>query len=179
VRCLGRLGVSYAQGLLFAEWLDVFGESRAKTASVGTLSTAVMEGSGVITGMLIARFGERKCCAVGGLLATCGLLLSSFATQLWHLHFAYSLPVGFGHSLSIFSGVVLMNRWFSSHKALASGIGRTGAGAGTLCFGLFMPGLMGLMPPTICCVRSQSVRDFVTEISGGATPAPVRCGSEL
>jgi hypothetical protein len=30
-------------------------------------------------------------------------------------------------------------------------------------------------------VRSQSVRDFVTEISGGATPAPppVRCGSEL
>ena len=30
----------------------------------------------------------------------------------------------------------------------------------------------------ICCVRSQSVRDFVTEISGGATPAPVRCGSQ-
>ena len=44
---------------------------------------------------------------------------------------------------------------------------------------LFMPGLLVLMPPTICCVRSQSVRDLVTEISGGATPAPVRCGSEL
>ena len=44
---------------------------------------------------------------------------------------------------------------------------------------LFMPGLLALMPPTICCVRSQSVRDLVTEISGGATPAPVRCGSEL
>ena len=44
---------------------------------------------------------------------------------------------------------------------------------------LFMPGLLGVMPPTICCVRSESVRDFVTEISGGATPAPVRCGSEL
>ena len=42
---------------------------------------------------------------------------------------------------------------------------------------LFMPELLGLMPPTICCVRSQSARDFVTEISGGATPAPVRCGS--
>ena len=44
---------------------------------------------------------------------------------------------------------------------------------------LFMPVLLALMPPTICCVRSQSVRDLVTEISGGATPAPVRCGSEL
>ena len=44
---------------------------------------------------------------------------------------------------------------------------------------LFTLGLLALMPPTICCVRSQSVRDLVPEISGGATPAPVRCGSEL
>ena len=34
---------------------------------------------------------------------------------------------------------------------------------------LFTPGLLALMPPTICCLRSQYVRDFVTEISGGAT----------
>ena len=39
---------------------------------------------------------------------------------------------------------------------------------------LIMPGLLAVMPPTICCVRSQSVRDLVTEISGGATPH--RCG---
>ena len=29
---------------------------------------------------------------------------------------------------------------------------------------LFMPVLMALMPPTICCVKAQSVRDFVTEL---------------
>ena len=39
---------------------------------------------------------------------------------------------------------------------------------------LFTPGLLALIQPTICCVRSQSVRDLVTEISGGATPH--RCG---
>ena len=39
---------------------------------------------------------------------------------------------------------------------------------------LIIPGLLALMPPTICCARSQSVRDLVTEISGGATPH--RCG---
>ena len=50
---------------------------------------------------------------------------------------------------------------------------------------LLMPGLLRLMPPTICCMSEvavsslYTVRDFVTEISGGATPAPVRCGSEL
>ena len=35
---------------------------------------------------------------------------------------------------------------------------------------LFTQGLMALVPPTICCVRAQSAREFVTEFSGGATP---------
>ena len=39
---------------------------------------------------------------------------------------------------------------------------------------LFTPELLALMPPTICCVRLQSVRDLVTEISGGARRH--RCG---
>ena len=182
------MGVVYAQGLLFAEWLDVFGESRAKTASVGTLATSVMEGSGVVAGMLIARFGERPCCLLGGLLAASGLLLSSFATQLWHLHLSYGLLVGFGHSLSLFSGVVLMNRWFSTHKALASGIGNVGSGAGTLCFGLFMPGLLeaagwraatrflALGTLTLCAVagvlRSPSAADMPPLQHEGHKPEP-------
>ena len=35
---------------------------------------------------------------------------------------------------------------------------------------LFTQRLMALVPPTICCVRAQSAREFVTEFSGGATP---------
>ena len=35
---------------------------------------------------------------------------------------------------------------------------------------LFTQGLMALVPLTICCVRAQSAREFVTEFSGGATP---------
>ena len=39
---------------------------------------------------------------------------------------------------------------------------------------LFTQGLMALMTPTIWCVRTQSVREFVTKFSGGATLH--RCG---
>ena len=35
---------------------------------------------------------------------------------------------------------------------------------------LFTQGLMALVPPTVCCARAQSAREFVTEFSGGATP---------
>jgi hypothetical protein len=45
-------------------------------------------------------------------------------------------------------------------------------GANTVCKprnsfpdALFTQRLIALMPPTICCVRAQSVRDFVTEFS--------------
>ena len=50
-------------------------------------------------------------------------------------------------------------------------------GANTVCKprnsfadALFTQGLMALMQPTICCWRAQSVRVFVTDFSGGATP---------
>eukprot|EP01052_Picozoa_sp_SAG31_P020428 SAG31_NODE_1535_length_7971_cov_7.118438_5_plen_287_part_00 len=106
------------------------------------LATAVMEGSGYLSGTLITRFDERRCCFGGGLIAAAGLLFSSFATSIWHLHLSFSLLVGFGHSLSLFSGVVVVNRWFSTKQALVSGIGNTGSGAGTLCFGFFVPPLI-------------------------------------
>ena len=35
---------------------------------------------------------------------------------------------------------------------------------------LFTQGLMALVPRTVCCVRAQSAREFVTEFSGCATP---------
>lgn len=132
----------YAQGLLFAEWIDVFGESRSVTASVGTLATAVMEGAGVLTGALIARYGEQRCCFAGGVIAGTGLLLSSFATKIWHLHLTFSLLVGLGHSLSLFSGAVAVNRWFYKRRSLVSGLGNTGSGTGTLLFGLFVPAII-------------------------------------
>jgi hypothetical protein len=47
---------------------------------------------------------------------------------------------------------------------------------------LFKQGLVALMQPIICCVRTQSVREFVTEFSHThrrCHAAPKRCGSEL
>jgi hypothetical protein len=39
-----------------------------------------------------------------------------------------------------------------------------------VCDAPFTQRLMALMQPIICYVRAQSVREFVTELSGGATP---------
>ena len=60
-----------------------------------------------------------------------------------------------------------------SAECMAS-YGRASPAQGHVCRHGLKLGLLDLMPPTICCVRSKSVRDFVTEISGGARRH--RCG---
>ena len=61
--------------------------------------------------------------------------------------------------------------------AAAPNVRSSPLGADTVCKSgnsfadaLFTQGLMALMQPSICCVRAQSAREFVTEFSGGATP---------
>ena len=61
--------------------------------------------------------------------------------------------------------------------AAVSNVRSSPLGANTVCKSrnsfadaLFTQGLVALMQPIICCVRAQSVRVFVTEFSGGATP---------
>ena len=78
-------------------------------------------------------------------------------------------------------GVFLL-RWPQHHAArstcaASSNVRSSPLGADTVCKSrnsfadaLFTQGLMALVPPTICCVRAQSAREFVTEFSGGATP---------
>ena len=67
------------------------------------------------------------------------------------------------------------HRPVGSTCAAASNVRFSPLGANTVCKSsfadaLFTQGLMALIQPTILCVRAQSVRDFVTEFSGGATP---------
>ena len=61
--------------------------------------------------------------------------------------------------------------------AAAPNVRSSPLGADTVCKSgnsfadaLCTQGLMALMQPSICCVRAQSAREFVTEFSGGATP---------
>lgn len=58
---------------------------------------------------------------------------------------------GLGSSLSLYSGILLLNSIFDKRRGLASGVGSLGAGIGTLIWGLLIPlverqlGLQGML----------------------------------
>jgi len=62
-----------------------------------------------------------------------------------------SVLVGFGNSLALYSGILLLHELFDARRGLASGIGTSGSGIGTIFWGVAIPylerqvGLQGLL----------------------------------
>ena len=134
--CAGTLGLQYAFGALYVDLLVEFPEAgRGATAAVGGICVGVMDAGAIGAGLVMAKIGERRCCMLGAALTSAGLLASSYARTLAVLYLTWGVMVGGGMALSLFSGVVCVNRWFSSKRAVASGIGNTGAAVGPFLFG--------------------------------------------
>ncbi|KAK9693242.1 hypothetical protein K7432_013998 [Basidiobolus ranarum] len=116
---------------------EVFQEkvSISALALVGTVGTALIVVLGPINGPLIDRFGYRKLVGLGSILLPLGILLASFATELWHLFLTQGVLYGIGASFVFFPSVGIIAEWFSKKRGLASGIAVSGTGVGGLVLG--------------------------------------------
>ncbi len=83
------LGIQYSFGVIFVELLEEFDSARDAVAWVGSMCLGFQLGMGVVSGWLIARFGERRVLFAGGVLASTALVLSSFAQELYQLYVTY------------------------------------------------------------------------------------------
>eukprot|EP01046_Picozoa_sp_COSAG06_P060485 COSAG06_NODE_12887_length_1316_cov_1.485620_1_plen_223_part_00 len=129
------IGLQYSFGIMFVVLLDAFGESRGATAWVASLSTGMLLLASVLAGVTVSRTSARFCVLLGGLCTFVGMILSSFATSLWHLYLSFGILVGLGHALLFPAGIITLNGWFEKRRGLANGVGTTGVGIGTLIFG--------------------------------------------
>merc|ERR1711865_767326 len=130
------MGVQYCAGVMQSAFLDAFGESDAKTSWVTALAIGMLMLSMGPAGFLSEILGPRNLVLLGGLMATVGLFVSSFATELWHLFLTYSLLTSVGQGFAYLGAVSLTQQWFSPTKrAMAMAIASSGSGFGTACLG--------------------------------------------
>jgi MFS family permease len=143
VCCFGTIGVQYVFGLLYDVLLDDMPDApQEQIALIGSLSMFTMLCSSPIAGLLCERFGLRRTCAAGGVLAALGCLLSAFATAPWHLHLTFGLVVGFGHSLAAMAPLILTSLWFDRRMGLALGVANSGSAMSPLLLGPIAPTLL-------------------------------------
>uniref|UniRef100_A0A3P9DJQ6 Solute carrier family 16 member 12b n=1 Tax=Maylandia zebra TaxID=106582 RepID=A0A3P9DJQ6_9CICH len=110
--------------IFFVEFQAHFGADYAATAWIHSL----LDCSTMLCG---DRYSGRAAVVAGGLLASCGLLLSSFATSLEMLYFSAGILTGLGFALCYTPAIALVGCYFQRRKALAYGVAMSGSGIGT------------------------------------------------
>ncbi|KAF9934260.1 hypothetical protein FBU30_002678 [Linnemannia zychae] len=113
--------------------VDTFQGALATDISwVGSIGTAAMFIPGPFVAPLTRRLGLKAVVAIGIVLATLGLILASFYTQLWHLYLTQGFMFGVGGGLVFFSSISVTAQYFEKRRGLANGMAVAGSGIGGL-----------------------------------------------
>lgn len=130
-------GVTFSFGVLYVDFLKYFGESKGKTAWVGSLFMGVPLLAGPIASTLTDRYGCRQVTIFGAMLASCGFVLSSFANSLEVLFITFGIMSGFGLALCYVAAIVSVAYYFEKRRSFATGLSVAGSGIGTFLFAPF------------------------------------------
>ncbi|PSN40793.1 hypothetical protein C0J52_07180 [Blattella germanica] len=127
-------GISFSFGLLYIEFLEHFGESKSKTAWIGSLFMAVPLLSGPIGSALVDRYGCRTMTIIGGLVSGLGFILSAFVNSIEVMYITFGVIAGIGLGFGYVTAVVGIAYWFDKKRAFATGLGACGTGIGTFVY---------------------------------------------
>ncbi|KAI8338203.1 major facilitator superfamily domain-containing protein [Chlamydoabsidia padenii] len=70
---------------------------------------------------------------IGTVVAPLGLILASFATELWHIYLSQGILFGLGATFVFSPSIGLPSQWFVKRRAFATGIAVSGSGIGGVC----------------------------------------------
>jgi MFS family permease len=123
-------GAAYSFTAFFTGFQQEFGASRANVALVFSVAAFVWFSFGAPGGMLADRFGPRRVTAAGVAFLGVALVVASHARSVEMLYATYGIGIGIGVGLVYVPAVGAMQPWFDKNRALASGVGVAGIGAG-------------------------------------------------
>lgn len=130
-------GFSYAfpkaVSVFFKELIREFGVGYSDCAWISSILLAMLYGSGPICSILVNRFGCRPVMMVGGLFASLGMILASFATSIIHIYICTGVITGLGLALNFQPSLIMLNRYFSERRPLANGLAAAGSPVALCC----------------------------------------------
>jgi len=124
-------GAAYTFGVFLDPLIEEMGGGRGQTSLAGSLLVATYAFTGPIASKLVTKFGTRKVCIAGCVIAAVGLSLGSFTKNLIGVIATYSFITGVGFGLMYIPSIVAVANHFTQKRSLAIGICLCGAGVGT------------------------------------------------
>ncbi|KAI5763395.1 SLC16A12 [Gulo gulo luscus] len=117
--------------IFFVEFQTYFTQDYAQTAWIHSIVDCVTMLCAPLGSVVSNHLSCQVGIMMGGLLASTGLILGSFATNLKHLYLTLGVLTGLGFALCYSPAIAMVGKYFSRRKALAYGIAMSGSGIGT------------------------------------------------
>ncbi|XP_004632131.1 monocarboxylate transporter 12 [Octodon degus] len=117
--------------IFFVEFQTYFGQDYAQTAWIHSIVDCVTMLCAPLGSVVSNHLSCQVGIMLGGLLASTGFILGSFATNLKHLYLTLGVLTGLGFALCYSPAIAMVGKYFSRRKALAYGIAMSGSGIGT------------------------------------------------
>nr|XP_046232891.1 monocarboxylate transporter 4-like [Scatophagus argus] len=135
--CFVVTGFSYAfpkaVSVFFKELIREFDVGYSDTAWISSILLAMLYGTGPLCSILVNKFGCRPVMMVGGLFASLGMILSSFATSIMYIYFCTGVITGLGLALNFQPSLIMLNRYFNEKRPLANGLAAAGSPVALCC----------------------------------------------
>ncbi|XP_035226613.1 monocarboxylate transporter 10-like isoform X2 [Stegodyphus dumicola] len=142
-------GIMNCFGVLYVKLKDKFGETHEEaafvTSWVGSVSIGMTFLLSPVASILTDKLGIRTTAFIGGLMATAGMLISSFVSSLELLYLTYGVLLGSGASLAYTPSLVVLGHYFRRRLGFVNGL----VTAGSSVFTMVMPLLLTYMLDTI------------------------------
>ncbi|OQR75889.1 hypothetical protein BIW11_08132 [Tropilaelaps mercedesae] len=126
-------GVSLSFGLFLPDLTSYFAVGKGHAAWVASLFLSMPLLAGPVASWLTDRYGCRRVCIAGSVLAALGFFFSFFSDSLALLYVTFSLA-GFGLALCYVTSIVIVAYYFEKKRCLATGLSVCGSGVGTFVF---------------------------------------------
>ncbi|HIO76343.1 MAG TPA: MFS transporter [Gammaproteobacteria bacterium] len=146
------VGLLFMFGILFLEFEETFGWSRAVISGAFSAFLLATGFIGIAMGKLNDLFGPRRIMIAGALIHGAGYALMSLIQAPWQLYFFYGVLVAVGFSTHDILTLSTIARWFTTKRSLMSGIVKAGAGAGTFVVPILLTALLAVWDWRIACL---------------------------
>ncbi|XP_021007351.1 monocarboxylate transporter 12 [Mus caroli] len=117
--------------IFFVEFQTYFAQDYSQTAWIHSIVDCMTMLCAPLGSVVSNQLSCQAGIMLGGLLASTGFILGSFATSLKHLYLTLGVLTGLGFALCYSPAIAMVGKYFSRRKALAYGIAMSGSGIGT------------------------------------------------
>ncbi|KAJ5758754.1 hypothetical protein N7520_005910 [Penicillium odoratum] len=128
---------SYYEDVLFSSY------SASSISWIGTVQGFLLFLVGVVVGPVFDRGYLKSLIVIGSFFVVFGLMMTSISTEYYQVFLAHGVAVGIGCAFLFLPSVAVVATYFTSRRALATGITASGGSIGSVIFPIVFHKLIG------------------------------------